>query len=72
MMISSDGSPFWLIQYVSMSSVTNFGAPQGSAISPVWFTLYTNECSSNTLDHAFKFANDMAVVGLIQENDEDS
>lgn len=64
------------IQYVRVNEasspiVTNTGAPQGSVISPVLFTLYRNECSSNTTDHvAIKFADDTAIVGLIQNNDE--
>lgn len=56
---------------VSSSILTNTGAPQGNVISPVLFTLYTNECRSNTADHVtIKFADDTAIVGLIQNNNE--
>lgn len=56
---------------VSSPINTNTGSPQGSVISPVLFTLYTNECRSYTSEHlTIKFADDTAIVGLIQNNDE--
>jgi len=45
--------------------------PQGSVTLPVLFTLYTNECRSNTSEHlTIKFADDTAIVELIQNCDE--
>ena len=56
---------------VSSPIITNTGSPQGSTISPVLFTLYTNECRSNTQEHVtIKFADDTAIIGLIRDNDE--
>ncbi|KAK3560295.1 hypothetical protein QTP86_006109 [Hemibagrus guttatus] len=46
------------------------GAPQGCVLSPLLFSLYTNDCTSK---HPFvkllKFADDTTVIGLIQDGD---
>ena len=64
-------------QYVKLNNVqskiiyTNTGAPQGCVISPVLFTIYTNDCFKND-DYVklLKFADDSTIQGLIQNNDE--
>ena len=59
--------------YVSNYKVTNTGAPQGCVISPVLFTIYTNDCSINTHDtKLIKFADDSTIQGLIKNSNEQS
>ena len=59
--------------HVSDCKVTNTGAPQGCVISPVLFTLYTNDCSINTHNtKLIKFADDSTIQGLIKNSNEQS
>ena len=53
---------------------TNIGAPQGSVLSPVLFTLYTNDCQLNeNFVKLIKFADDTTIQGLIRpDNDEET
>ena len=59
--------------YTSAMLIFNTGAPQGSMLSPLLYSLFTDDCmakqDSNTI---IKFANDTTVVGLITDNDETS
>ena len=51
---------------ISNRQTISTGAPQGCVISPVLFTLYTNDCvSSNSTCLTFKFADDAAIVGKL-------
>ena len=52
--------------------VSNTGAPQGTVLSPVLFTLYTSDFQYDTeLCHVQKFADDTAIVGCIRSGQED-
>ena len=51
--------------------VTNTGAPQACLLSPLLFTLYTNDCRSVEEDcHIVKYADDTVIIGNISNNDE--
>ena len=55
----------------SKTITTNTGAPQGCVISPVLFTLYTNDCESSHPEiPLLKFADDTTLQGLITNGDE--
>ncbi len=55
---------------VSSPIMTNTEAPQGSVISPVLFTLYTNESRAKSSDvFSVKFTDDTVIVGLITKDE---
>ena len=52
--------------------VSNTGAPQGTVLSPVLFTLYTSDFQyTSEYCHVQKYADDTAIVGCVRKGQED-
>ena len=65
-------------QYVRLKDITSdtvvssTGAPQGTVLAPLLYTLYTSDFGySSELCHIQKFADDTAIVGCIRDDRED-
>ncbi|TWW53744.1 putative RNA-directed DNA polymerase from transposon BS [Takifugu flavidus] len=65
-------------QFVRMKDITSdtvvssIGAPEGTVLSPILFTLYTSDfCDNSEMCHIQKFADDTAIVGCIRDDEEE-
>ena len=57
---------------LSNTVISSTGAPQGTVLSPVLFTLYTSDFCYNTEScHMQKFSDDTAIVGCIRDGQEE-
>ncbi len=60
-----------IYKFTSNTCTISTCAPQGCVLSPLLFSLYTNDCTINDPSvKLLKFADDTTVIGLIQAGDE--
>ncbi len=58
-------------KFSSSTHTISTGAPRGCVLSPLVFSLYTNDCTSKDPSvKLLKFADDTTLIGLIQDGNE--
>ncbi len=57
-------------KYTSSTCTISTGDPQGCVLSPLLFSLYTNDCTKYPSVKLLKFADDTTLICLIQDGDE--
>ncbi|KAJ8355200.1 hypothetical protein AAFF_G00086930 [Aldrovandia affinis] len=58
-------------KHTSNTMSLSTGAPQGCVLSPLLYSLYTNDCTSKAPSvKLLKFADDTTLIGLISNSDE--
>ncbi len=58
-------------KFSSNTHMISTGAPQGCVLSPLLFSLYTNDCTAKDPSvKLLKFADDTTLISLIQDGDE--
>ncbi len=69
--LTDSQQPVRLGKFSSNTLTISTGVPHGCVLSPLLFSLYTNDCTSKDPSvKLLKFADDTTLIGLIKDGDE--